>query len=52
MIPITTPVVSFCEDGGVSVSVNLRFLVPYVQLQQSDKELHTKHTTLRTTNLH
>jgi len=27
MVLITTSVVSFCKDGGVSVNVKLRFLV-------------------------
>jgi len=30
MMLITTLVFSFCKDGGVSVSVNLWFLVVYV----------------------
>jgi len=30
---ITTLVVSFFKDGGGSVSVNLWFLVPYVQCE-------------------
>jgi len=33
MILITTLVVSFCKDGGVSVSVNLCFLVLCVQCE-------------------
>jgi len=52
MMLITTLVVSFCKDGGVSISVNLWFLLVYVQLQQSDKQLHTEHAPLRTINLH
>jgi len=30
---ITTLVGSFCKDGGVSVNVNLRFLVVYVRCE-------------------
>jgi len=66
MMLITTLVVSLCKDIGAGFSVNLWFLVVYVrcevlcrfvvatayQLQQSDKELHTEHTPLRTINLH
>jgi len=33
MMLITTLVVSFCKDGGVSVSVNLRFLVACVRCE-------------------
>ena len=33
MMLITTLVVSFCKDGGVSVSVNLWFLVVYVRCE-------------------
>jgi len=42
MMFITTLVVSFCKDGGVSVNVNLQFLVLCVRCE------HTEHTTLRT----
>jgi hypothetical protein len=33
MMLITTLVVSFCKDGGVSVNVNLWFLVVYVRCE-------------------
>jgi len=33
MILITTLVVSFCKDGGVSINVNLWFLVVYVRCE-------------------
>ena len=33
MMLITTLVVSFCKDGGVSVNVNLRFLVACVRCE-------------------
>ena len=33
MILITTLVVSFCKDGGVSINVNLWFLVVYFQCE-------------------
>ena len=63
---ITTLIFSFCKDGLDSVNVKLLFLVVCVRcevlrrlvvsgnvlLQSSDKELHTKHTPLRTTILH
>ena len=33
MMLITTLVLSFCKDGGVSVNVNLWFLVVYVRCE-------------------
>jgi len=59
MMLITTLVVSFCKDRGVSVNVNLCFFVVYVWCEvlccfvvAGNKELHAEHTARRTINLH
>jgi len=49
---ITTLVVSFCKDGGVSVSVNLLFLVVHVRCEVVCRSAVAEHTPIRTINLH